>query len=994
MDYETELFDAHEAADGKRALDRHIRTIEPPGMLSGGVPTMTEEEKSERLRKLGTDVVQGVKTAASSAATIGEDAVRKLAQESSEILSDQLQQTADVFTQTIQKPDGSDINLIAPLYDVPQVQDKNEFENFAGSVVQFMIAMGLSPGNLGVKGAVAAFTLDENEGDFAGMLNEYGMLPSFLEFLTSDPEDRDAEGRMRQRLKNVVQEGALAGSIDLVVRSAKQLKRTPDALDRFATAVSNKFIAAGDRADARIAERAADTGVTLGSGVDPTEGADAILSYIGKLLRQDETSILAKDSKKIPISRVRKAGFETKEMAAAAAQTEADRIISLYPESEGWLRPEVQTQSIKPSFSINDKGKIKIRWKEPAYAFHIPPQGKDLAQHTTDLTDKLVSDVGVVLDRARNGDQAAIDIIKQANWYRAMRTRLRKEFGGLGDVFADIVGATSANTAVQQNYDNALIALRKFVRGDYDEAIEIYAKRVEAGETVSPSILNAKNADEDDPFFLIAKDSGAVFGTNSPGATAAMLDMFRQVKKDKAPKTINFTGNLIGFGKDATIDVWAARYLRDAAGLPRIAPPAEKAVAGKHLKESTFDNPKIGSEFGFGQKVFDAAAKLLNDAGEIKEAYPDVGELGADDLQAVVWFMEKEKWTNNGWTSKSGEGGSLDFESEFGGSPDRPRVAELRSIINSINSTPDEIAAARDELETLKGEPQRFIAGVTRARDEVPTDIEMDELAQEVLAPVLQDDKVIGAQANSAIGEFDGKPERSLNYEVVTQTDFDPTNMTKAIVEAGRKYDQDSVFVSKIVSDEALGARPGIEIYFNKRQTNPEDPTKESLVNLVKNALRNNGMEGYTFITDARYGDRTDIKAAQRFGDTPEQYVGVRFQYIPEFDETFDIARGQQILDEKAELYLEVMETILNMSDSFKGLGIDEITFADLVFYDTKVFKNTDREGAEWINGGTSYEEHLGKPVAKSTSEGQNRGQSGGEKPTQTDSSEAVREDL
>ena len=153
-------------------------------------------------------------------------------------------------------------------------------------------------------------------------------------------------------------------------------------------------------------------------------------------------------------------------------------------------------------------------------------------------------------------------------------------------------------------------------------------------------------------------------------------------------------------------------------------------------------------------------------------------------------------------------------------------------------------------------------------------------------------------------------------------------------------------------------------------------------------------MEGYTFITDARYGDRTDIKAAQRFGDTPEQYVGVRFQYIPEFDATFDVMKGQQILDEKAELYLEVMETILNMSDSFKGLGIDEITFADLVFYDTKVFKNTDREGAEWINGGTSYEEHLGKPVAKSTSEGQNRGQSGGEKPTQTDSSEAVREDL
>ena len=218
--------------------------------------------------------------------------------------------------------------------------------------------------------------------------------------------------------------------------------------------------------------------------------------------------------------------------------------------------------------------------------------------------------------------------------------------------------------------------------------------------------------------------------------------------------------------------------------------------------------------------------------------------------------------------------------------------------------------------------------------------------------------------------------------------------MTKGIVEAGRKYDQDAVFVSKIVPNGTLGARPGIEIYFNKRQANPENLTEQSLVNLVRNALKNNGMDGYTFITDARYGDRTDIRAAQRFGDTPEEYVGVRFQYIPEFDETFDIMRGQQILDEKAELYFEVMENILNMSDAFKALNIDEITYADVVFYDTKVFKNTDREGAEWINGGTSYEEHLGKPVAESTSEGQNRGQSSDQKLTQTDSSGPVREDL
>ena len=82
---------------------------------------------------------------------------------------------------------------------------------------------------------------------------------------------------------------------------------------------------------------------------------------------------------------------------------------------------------------------------------------------------------------AGRNDQAAIDIINQANWYRSMRTRLRQEFGGLADVFADIIGATSAQTNVQQNYENALQVLRRFVRGEFDTEIDQYAKLIERG---------------------------------------------------------------------------------------------------------------------------------------------------------------------------------------------------------------------------------------------------------------------------------------------------------------------------------------------------------------------------------------------------------------------------------------------------------------------------------------------------------------------------------
>jgi hypothetical protein len=495
---------------------------------------------------------------------------------------------------------------------------------------------------------------------------------------------------------------------------------------------------------------------------------------------------------------------------------------------------------------------------------------------------------------------------------------------------------------VQQNFENALQVLRRYTRGEFDEEIAIYTARVESGDSLSSKELNALHNDENSPFKLITKASGVLFNTNSPAATEALLDMFRQIKPGKAPKTINFTGNLIGFGNEATIDVWAARYLRDAAGLPRIPPPAEKAVSGKHLTKSTFDDPQIGAEFGFGQEVFNEAASELNASGIIREVNPELGDIGPDDLQAVVWFLEKEKWTKNGWTTKAGEGGSLDYESVYGGSPDRNRVAQLRSIINKKGSTPQQIADAQAELATLEGAPQRFTAGVSMERpNQRPTNPQQAQLASELTAPVKDDPTVIGYQANNTYGEFMGDAERALNFEVVTQTNFDPTNMTKALVEAGRKYDQDAVFVSKVVPAGTANARPGVEVYFRDRQG-------ADYAQQITAILRERGIDGFTFVTDARQMDRVDVQAAGT--EDVAGLVGIRFQYIPEFDDAFDASNAEQIFADKAKLFRKVMNDVGE---------IDGITYADVVYYDTTVFKNTDRSGTEWINGGTSYEEYL-----------------------------------
>ena len=169
--------------------------------------------------------------------------------------------------------------------------------------------------------------------------------------------------------------------------------------------------------------------------------------------------------------------------------------------------------------------------------------------------------------------------------------------------------------------------------------------------------------------------------------------------------------------------------------------------------------------------------------------------------------------------------------------------------------------------------------------------------------------------------------------------------MTRALVEAGQKYDQDAVFVSKVVPDGTANASPGVEVYFRDRQG-------VDFAEKILKILQERGIDGFTFVTDARQMDESKRTSS---GDEPTSaLVGIRFQYIPEFDDAFDASRQQDIFDEKADMFADVMEDIGK---------IDGVTYADVVYYDTTVFKNTDRSGTEWINGGTSYEEHLGSAV-------------------------------
>ena len=269
-------------------------------------------------------------------------------------------------------------------------------------------------------------------------------------------------------------------------------------------------------------------------------------------------------------------------------------------------------------------------------------------------------------------------------WYSRMRVALKKAYGDLSEVFAQLLGATSAQTPVDQNFLQAVEAAELIKDGSFDRHRKEYLtmraaqekgtlkqlifdrnlvgsirseiqrltpilKQVKSKvdrESLETTILQLKEL-IDNPsdnwsdadmrnIFILGEDilprrkNGKKFNANS-GAVLAVIggDWLQTVK---APKTPNFAGNLTGRTLEATIDVWAARFMRRMIygdrGIPwRIQYAAEKGVSDK--------------DFAFSQVVLKRAARKL--------------DMNPDDLQAVLWFGEKDIYGKNNWTSSEGK---------------------------------------------------------------------------------------------------------------------------------------------------------------------------------------------------------------------------------------------------------------------------------------------------------------------------------------------------
>ena len=389
--------------------------------------------------------------------------------------------------------------------------------------------------------------------------------------------------------------------------------------------------------------------------IDDTVAASNVAKRVdveGREIRVSKTARL-NDNERIAIDEIAtKGNFKVSDI-----ETEYRRIKSQYPETEGWARIELNTET---GAKKKRYGSIELSFKETPYGFNRPKKGNAPpipdARMVSKSSDGMVAEVVDLFERAAKGDKAAQQIIEHKNWYANMRERLRAEFGSMADVFADVIGATSANTNVRQNWENSIEVMRQFSRGEYDEPLNRLKAWLDGGGTIGSGkpegngyvdmhmrIRNeakAKGASDAEAFDaaqiqfpLITKSNGKLINANSPATMLSLLDLFRQKVPGGAPKTYNYAGNLIGYSNLATIDVWAARFLRRISGGKRIPPPAEQGVGGKF---GEVDVDQVTGEFGFGQAAFAEAANKLRAKGI---------DLGDDDLQAITWFMEKEIWT-------------------------------------------------------------------------------------------------------------------------------------------------------------------------------------------------------------------------------------------------------------------------------------------------------------------------------------------------------------
>ena len=520
--------------------------------------------------------------------------------------------------------------------------------------------------------------------------------------------------------------------------------------------------------------------------------------------------------------------------AVSAAKKRSVEVSRKYPEA---LRLEIQTdRNGRPKLEpiLDDEGNPMLDAKgKPMMEVSYSKESYDLlgSPKISKNRDRAVLQTADLLESDARKAINVPDIQKGIGWYSRMREFLQQQFGANIEIFGQLLGATSARTPVDTNFRQALEALRMLSTGKYDDLLadfgkysaQVYAD-AQSGDLfrqwreknpgkrdsqfkVNDEIRKRINAYEGIPL----RENGKKFNANSKKVLHVLYNVW--LDQTVGPKTPNFAGNLTGRTLKATIDVWAARNLRRL-----LYEGANKKWRLLPEQESGVTDP----DFFFAQDVYDVVGKRLG--------------MNADDLQALMWFMEKDVWEKNGWTSTVGAEKSS-FDKEAG----KLALDRYQAGVTTFTS-PEQYKPEIQEQERMALRKSiAKIPGMTSSRVTLS-----DGLYGDYLEPSL--DVEFSVQRNK-----DGSSQ-NISEQV--------SEILRIASEQGRK--QNDVFVSKVVDENHPNARPMVEIGF-KKAASPED------VQAVVQAFRSNGVDGFTIAKDAR-----------------GNVIGIRSQYIPEISARFD----------------------------------------------------------------------------------------------------------